>query len=192
MASITQNSKVREFIIRSIMIFMMNYQSLFCLFAKETKSWIFFVSKFSVGTYSSFISRRILSCWPIFITTCDRTVFFFRMSNSGGFKGKIFIAKFALSSNKVTQFHHFVSTFWRTTYSFRSFYSMGHNLKRFLTSRTIKRNFFYFERICTNPTAKKILTSFNLVGVNTERFFTKRTFDFHIRYGSSQEVLCLV
>lgn len=187
----TQNHQIRESVVKTIFIDMMYYK--FSSFSFALKTFVRKIiqgfnsicinSMFKFGTERSFL--RYL------VTTISRTKFLSIFSFFRGFKCKSLIAKLTYFSNAISSFGVFVTTSFRTTNNFCFLNPMFRDIKAFITNRTSQGYTFLFKIICTCFVAKEVFRKPKFIGLNMNRFFTKRTLALHSHNDCTQEVLCL-
>ncbi len=190
MATFTKNLKIFDFIIKPIMVYMMNIQSFIRFFANRTFVRVKRECKFSITSLSMFKRAVIFKSILRFIATNDRTKLFFKEFCSRFRKCKKFTTQFTISRHLRSKFHRLITTFFRTIKCFRFTNSMDWNRKHFSTEITRNNSLFFLEVGTTFKRAKKIFSIFEFVRLNFKKFITKRAIYFHIQHDSTQEVLC--
>ena len=185
MTTYTKNTKIFEFIVFPILVYMMNFQIFFffltakiAFFRQVTKSYFAIFCLMCIST--SFLT----------ITTIKRTIFFFEMFCSRFWKSKFLSANFTISSYRKHQTNSFMRTLCRTTSSLILFKDFRGAKEFFFTNRASYFNFFSPKLILTFLGTKKILMFFYFPLLCFEKYIAERAFDFHIRHNSTQEVLC--
>lgn len=172
------------------MIFMMYIHVFLYFIAESTFFRKIRVSNFSISSYSMFIITVLFSSWLRFITTNERTKFFFRIFCSRFWKTKIFSAKFALPSDLRIKLDSFISAFCRTTNCFTFRQSENCN-RKFIATMTSQFNLFFLKLSSTFKRTKKIFIFFCLPKLSLKNFMTKSAIDFHMQHDDTREVLCL-
>jgi len=181
MATSAQNRKVGDFIVRPIMVDMMNIHMLFSFFAETTDIRKILKSYFSISSFSMYKLTIFSSTRLRFITAFQRTKNLFKVFCSGFAERKIISAIFTLASNRTQSSSSFKRTFSRTTYNFCFRKSKSWNLKRFFTNTAYESRFLLSKISMTLKRTKKVFMPFDSPGLNSHDFFTRSAVYFHIQ-----------
>jgi hypothetical protein len=188
MATTTQNDKIFDFIIRPIMVSMMNIQIFSFFVAMSAKMGVIRKSNFSISSNSVLKIAVFFSSWLTFITTQQRTKFFFKEFSSRFCERKIFSTIFASTCYLTLSSNRFKSTFFRTANCFCFRKSNSWNAEGFTTNLTNKISLLFLKIYRTVPRTKKIFIFFCFPELCFENFITKITIGFHIRQYNTQMV----
>lgn len=189
MATATQNNQIGNIIIKTVIVLMMHIHVFFCFFAESTVIWKFRKSNLSISSLSMF-KLTVFNCsWLRFITTDNRTEFFFKVFCSRFWKTKILSTTLTLSCKLRLKLNSFISAFRRATNCF-AFRKAQNRDRKFIATNTSQFDLFFLKFSAAIKRTKEIFISFCLPQLCFKMFITKRAVDFHIQHDNTQEVLC--